>query len=43
LRGIWTAVIWAWLAASRDADAVADSGAHDQLAKVRLGIDKVYV
>jgi hypothetical protein len=32
-----------WLAASRDAHAVAGSGAPDQLAKVRLGIDKIYV
>ena len=32
-----------WLAESRDARAVAGSGAPDQLAKVRLGIDKIYV
>ena len=32
-----------WLATSRDAHAVAGSGALDQLAKVRLGIDKIYV
>ena len=32
-----------WLAVSRDAHAVAGSGALDQLAKVRLGIDKIYV
>jgi hypothetical protein len=30
-----------WLATSRDAHAVAGSGALDQLAKVRLGIDKI--
>jgi len=37
-------VIWATgLAASRDEHAVAGSGAPDQLAKVRPGIDKIYI
>jgi hypothetical protein len=42
LRGIWTAVIWATGLPRRVMRTLSPgSGALDQLAKVRLGIDKI--